>query len=284
MIEDDPNWQVFMNMMAGLYRTHPIRTSVAGTVESISHITADTLYACHKAFYDPANMVLCVAGNVDPEQVCGIAREILPKQPGPVARRDYGEKEPAAAAQNKIEVEMEVSASLFQVGFKGDSVPDGPETLRLQLLGELAAQALAGTSSPLYARLYEEGLVNGEFSCGCELYPGCVFLYAGGESRDPDAVAGALRREAERLYREGIDPALWERLKKSAYGSRVRALNSFENICVGQAQSFFSGADSFAFPEAFDTVTREDARQLLGRWVTAERTALSVVRPKGGQA
>ena len=50
MIEDNPDWKVFMNLMAGLYEEHPIRVSVAGSVESISHITADTLYACHKAF------------------------------------------------------------------------------------------------------------------------------------------------------------------------------------------------------------------------------------------
>ena len=77
MIEDDPDWKVFMDLMEGLYDHHPIKKSVAGSVESISHITAETLYACHKAFYDPANMALCVAGDVDPERICAIAREIL---------------------------------------------------------------------------------------------------------------------------------------------------------------------------------------------------------------
>ena len=65
MIEDNPDWRVFTNLMKALYQNHPIRISVAGSVESISHITPEILYACHKAFYDPANMVLCVAGNVD---------------------------------------------------------------------------------------------------------------------------------------------------------------------------------------------------------------------------
>ena len=50
MIEDDPEWQVFIHLLSGLYEHHPIRFSVAGSRESISHITADTLYACHKAF------------------------------------------------------------------------------------------------------------------------------------------------------------------------------------------------------------------------------------------
>ena len=282
MIEDNPEWRVFTNMMAGLYQNHPIRTSVAGTVESISHITADTLYACHKAFYDPSNMVLCVAGNVDPERVCAIARELLPAQAGPEVERDHGLAEPTRVAQQKVEATMEVSTPIFQIGYKGDPMADGPETLRIQLLGELAIQALAGESSPLYAKLYEQGLINSQFDCGCELYPGCVFLYAGGESRDPEEVARKLQQEAQRLTREGIDEKLWDRLKKAAYGSRVRQLNSFENLCVGQAQNFFTGADALAFPEVFDALTAQDARKLLAGWITEERTTLSVVRPREG--
>ena len=282
MIEDNPDWQVFINMMSGLYQNHPIRTSVAGSVESISHITAQTLYACHKAFYDPSNMVLCVAGNVDPEQVCAIARELLPKQPGQLVERDYGLSEPEQAARSETEISMEVSTPIFQIGYKGDPMPNGPQTLRVQLLGELAVQALAGPSSPLYQELYEQGLINREFDCGCELYPGCVFLYAGGESRDPREVSRRLKEEAQRLVRDGIDEALWQRLKKAAYGSRVRGLNSFENLCVGHAQSFFTGADALDFPAEFDRLTRQDAQQLLARWVTDERTTLSVVRPREG--
>ena len=78
MVEDDPDNQVFYGLMECLFDHHPIRVPIAGTQESISHITADTLYACHKAFYTPSNMVLTVAGDVEPEEVVRIAREILP--------------------------------------------------------------------------------------------------------------------------------------------------------------------------------------------------------------
>ncbi len=282
MVEDNPDWQVYMNLMAGLYKNHPIRTSVAGTVESISHITDKTLYDCHRAFYTPENMVLCVAGNVDAERVCEIAEEILPGRGSGKVERSYGEEEPSCAATSRVEVSMEVSTPTFLFACKGDPAPNGPETLRVQLMGDLTAQALVGQSSPLYATLYRQGLINTEFDCGCEVSPGSAFLYAGGESRDPDCVAKQIFDEAARLVREGIDEALWQRLKKAAYGSRVRGLNSFENICVGQARSFFSGAQALTFPEVFDTVTREDAQNLLARWMQTERTTLSVVRPKEG--
>ena len=282
MVEDNPHWRVFMNLMAGLYQRHPARVSVAGTVESISHITEKTLYDCHRAFYTPENMVLCVAGNVDPEQVCAIADEILPKRGSGKVERDYGGAEPPEVAAARVEAEMEVSTPIFQYACKCDPVPYGDQTLRMQLLGELTAQALAGPSSPLYASLYRQGLINSEFESGYEMYSGCAFLYAGGESRDPDEVARQICVEAERLVREGVDEALWQRLKKAAYGSRVCGLNSFENICVGQAKSFFDGAQALAFPEMFDTITCQDALALLNTWIRPDCTTLSVVRPKEG--
>lgn len=280
MIEDDPEWKCFINLMAALYRNHPIRVSVAGSVESIAKITPETLYACHKAFYDPANMVLCVAGPVDPEHICAVAREILPGEAGPIAAKDYGEKEPPQAAQSLIEERMEVSAPIFQLGWKGDAPGRGEERLRQGLLGELALEVLLGSSSPLYAKLYRDGLINQEFGYGYEDSFGCAFLAANGESRDPEAVRMAVAEEAARIGREGVDKQLWERVKKGVYGNRVRALNSFEHLCVGQAQAFFAGYDFLRFAELFDAITKKEAEELIANWVTEERCALSVVRAK----
>ena len=280
MIEDNPDWKCFMNLMAALYKHHPIRVSVAGSVESIAQITPETLYACHKAFYDPANMVLCVAGPVDPERICGVAREILPKEAGPIAAKDYGEKEEPRAARSLIEERMEVSAPIFHLGYKGDAPRKGEDRLRQELVAELALEILLGSSSPLYAKLYREGLINQEFGYGYEDSFGCAFMAANGESRDPEAVCAAVAAEAARIGREGADRALWERVKKGVYGNRVRGLNSFEHLCVGQAQSFFAGYDFLRFADLFDAITQEEAEELIANWVTEERTALSVVRAK----
>jgi len=280
MIEDNPDWKVYTKLMAALYEHHPIRVNVAGSVESISHITAETLYACHKAFYDPANMVLCVAGDVDPEHICDVAREILPAEAGPIAEKDYGETERSKVARGEIEIAMEVSTPIFQLGYKGDAPKLGEEGLRQELVAELALEALLGNSSPLYARLYREGLINQNFGYGYEGYPGCAFLSAGGESKDPAAVRAAVAEEVLRIGREGIDESLWQRLKKGAYGAKVRSLNSFENLCIGQAQAFFAGTDHLRFAELFGSIAKKDAEDLIANWVTQERTALSVVRPR----
>ncbi len=280
MIEDDPNWQVFMNLLAALYQTHPIRVPVAGSHESISQITADTLYACHRAFYNPANMVLCVAGNVDPEQVVQMAREILSQEGTGEIARDYGAEEPDAAAQAVRTLEMEVSTPVFQLGCKADKPPMGEQRLKQKLMGGLVCESLLGTSSPLFAKLYAGGLLNNSFGYGYEDYPGCAFLAAGGESSNPEAVRDAVLAEAARLNREGIAPELWSRLKKAAYGNQVRALNSFEHICAEQAMGHFAGLEFLRFPEVFESIQKSDAEDCIRRWFEPGRVALSVIRPK----
>ena len=282
MIEDDPETQVYYAMLEGLYAHHPIKVSVAGTIESISHITADTLNLCHSAFYNPGNMVLCVAGDVDPERVVSLAREILPGEGRGEILRDYGGAEPDGAAKSRVELKMEVSTPIFQMGWKAESAGAGEERLRRELVGELACEALFGTSSPLYARLYKEGLLNDSFAYGYEAYPACAYLAAGGESRDPDAVNAAIAEEARRIAREGVDEGLFQRLKKAAYGARVRGLNSFENICVGMAQAHFAGFEFLRFPEVFDSIGKKDVEDCIAAFVTPGRTALAVVSPKEG--
>ena len=284
MIEDDPEYQVYYAMLEGLYAHHPIRTSVAGTIESISRITADTLNLCHSAFYNPGNMVLCVAGNVDPEKVLDMAREILPREGKGSISRDYGPAEPAGAARSRTELRMEVSTPIFQLGWKMEPAPRGEEQLRQKLVAELACEALLGNSSPLYVRLYREGLINSSFSYGFDGYPSCAYAMAGGESADPDAVAAAIAAEAERIGREGVDPALFARLKKGLYGTKVRGLNSFENICVGMAQAYFAGYDMLRFPEVFEGISQADVETCIRTCFTPERAALAVVQPGEGQA
>ena len=47
MYDDSPDWRVLFNMLESLYQNHPVKIDIAGTVESIAEITADTLYSCY---------------------------------------------------------------------------------------------------------------------------------------------------------------------------------------------------------------------------------------------
>ena len=280
MIEDNPEWQVYKQLMQALYHTSPARTPVAGSVESISHITAQTLYDCHKAFYTPANMCLVVVGDVKPERIIASANQILPAKSGPLIRRDYGAEEELTAAEHFVTAAMEVSMPTFLVGFKCPPQHGGEEQHRFTAIGELACDVLMGESSPLYARLYAEGLINGSFGAAFDLLPGASYVYAGGDSKDPQAVAEAILAEARRLVSQGVDGDYYRRVVNANFGAALKALNSFESIAVSMAEGCFQGYDPYRFPEVYDSITVEDVLDFLRQNMTRDHMALSVINPK----
>ena len=278
MIEDNPDWQIYTRMLECLYSSSPARTSIAGTVESISHITAETLYDCHKAFYTPSNMILTVVGDVDPVHVVDRARRILPREGGAVIPRDYGD-EPETVAQAETSRTMEVSCPQFLAGFKCRPAGEGEDYMRLAVIGDIACDILLGDSSPLYLRLYDQGLINTSFGGSFEMMPGIAYLYAGGDSKDARTVAAEIQKEADRLVREGIDEAFYQQVTRAAFGSNLRGLNSFENIAVSLTEGYFHGYDPFRFPEVFDSITKEDVTAFLRDNIRAERMVLSEIVP-----
>ena len=282
MIEDNPDWQIYTRMMQALYQSSLARTSIAGTVESISHITAETLYDCHKAFYTPSNMILTVVGDVDPIHVADLARRILPREGGSIIPRDYGD-EPEAVALRETSRAMEVSSPQFLTGFKCRPAAEGEDYLRLAVVGDMACDILLGESSPLYLRLYDQGLINTSFGGSFEMMPGVAYLYAGGDSKDARAVAAEIQREAERLVREGIDEDFYQRVRRASFGANLRGLNSFENIAVSLTEGYFHGYDPFRFPQVFDAVTREDVTAFLRDNLRPERMVLSEITPKASE-
>lgn len=284
MIEDNPEWQVYKQLMQSLYHTSPARTPVAGSVESIREITAQTLYDCHRAFYTPANMCLVVVGDVEPQQVLDIVRRVLPGDSGELIERDYGAEEPTEAARAYAEERMEVSMPSFLVGFKCPPQHGGEEQHRFAAIGELACDVLMGESSPLYARLYSQGLINGSFGAAFDILPGAAYAYAGGDSKDPKAVAEAILAEAQRLVREGVDEDYYKRIVNANFGAALRELNSFESIAVSMAEGRFQGYDPYRFPEIYDSITAADVLAFLRENVTRSHMALSVIAPKEEEA
>ena len=281
MYEDNPDSRLDENLFEAMYENHPIRVSIAGTVESIEDITAKTLYDCHRAFYDPSNMILCVVGPVEPEMIVEIATDILPEKSGISSlERDYGKTEPLDVKEKRVEQIMEVSMPSFSLGFKCNPPEEGAESFRMDLLADLAADLLMGESTALYNRLYEEGVIDSGFSAGYEAVKGISLLSVSGESNDPQKVLDAILQEVQRIAKEGTDETLFQQVKKSAFGRRVRELDGFANICYRMTQSYFEKIDYYQFPKVYQDITQKDVEAFIIRAVTPDNVTMSLILPK----
>ena len=280
MYQDSPDSRVFELLLESLYAHHPVRFPIAGSVRSIQTITPEILYACHRAFYCPANMMLCVEGDVDPERVEALARAVLPREQLPVGEKDLGVPEQPTPHRRESVEEMDVSMPTFQLGFKCRGDLKGEAFARWEAVGELAGEALFGESSRLYLELYEQGLIDSSFGGGLETLDGAAVFTCGGDSNDPRAVREAVLARAAQLAQTGISPEELRRSKKSLLGRRIKDLDSFESACFRLCAYAAEDYDYFSFPDAIESVEMEEIQQFLQETVREERAALAIVTPR----
>jgi len=280
MVEDDPDYNLYYGLLKALFKHNPLRDSVAGTVESIEKITVKTLFDCHKVFYAPSNMALCVVGDVDPKSVYDIACKALPGEKSDVPLRDYGTPEALAPEITDVSKAMEVSLPVFVAGNKLTPAAPGADTLRLEIISAIALEILCGHSSPLYLRLYAEGQINADFSASFDSAAGVAYTIFGGETRDPHRVYKEVKDEVQRIQASGLDAALFERVKKAAIGSHIRALNSFGVLASGIVEGHFKGFDPFEAPAILFELTLDDVSSFIKDNMIPDNMAISVINPK----
>ena len=281
MTEDDPSFVLYTATMGALFDHHPVRESVAGTVESIASITPQTLYDCHRAFYVPANMALCVVGDVDPEYVAETAARLTAPERLSAAAPDYGEREGLEPITRRAERGMDVSDPMFIAAAKlSTDLGRGDEALRLATVGSLAARCLLGAGSGFYTSLYAEGLLRGDFFRDVSPLAGTLLFECGGTTSQPEQVFDRLCAALGEVAEKGIDPDALERARRAEYGISLRSLNDPGSVCAALARSCFGG---YGFYEGFDVlgaVTAEDANAFVREYLRPERLVLSLILPK----
>jgi len=280
MVEDDPDYCLYYGFLKSLFKNNPVRDSVAGTVDSIEKITSDTLYDCHKVFYAPSNMALCVVGDVEPSMVYDTAMNILPRTRGEDPLRDYGAPENLSPETGSVSKSMEVSLPIFLAGCKLTPATRGNDFLLQEITGALALEMLCGHSSPLYIRLYGEGLINVDFSASFDSAAGVAYTMFGGETREPQRVYEEVKNEIQRLLTHGFDIALFDRIKKAAIGSHIRALNSFGVIASSIIEGYFRGFDPFEAPALLSKIKIEDVENFVRKNLIPGNMAISTINPK----
>ncbi len=278
MYDDDGEWRVMFNLLRALYKDLPVRIDIAGTVESISHITPDTLYKCYNTFYDPSNMILCVAGDVDEEKVLEITDKIMgDKITGTKARGVYPDEQ-ENVFQKEIEQKLSVSTPLFDIGFKDSGKYTGDEILKNEIAVKIILSSVASKSSDLYERLYNDGLINDEFSYDYMYEEQYACAIIGGESKEPKKVYGEVIKYLKDKKR--IDADEFDRAKKSIWGSYLRAFNDVEGICSAMVRNVLKGVNWFDFSNIFDSVTLAFVNEKYEKlFCDEEKQALSVVYP-----
>lgn len=276
MYYDVPGWMSTFNLLRCLYKNHPVRIDIAGTVESISQITDKLLYDCYHTFYNLNNMALAVVGNVTPEEVIRVCDEMLKKSEDVTIERVFDE-EPRDIVKSYEEYCLAVSMPVFSFGYK-EACKTPQRTVQETVEMEILLEILAGETSNLYSALFEKGLINSTFSKEYFTGNGYEAVIFEGESTDAKAVAQAIKEEVARLRKEGISDQAFESARRSLYGREIMSYNVTDDVANAVIGCYFAGYSIFDPLEVYKNVKKEDVEKLLSEKLDEKYSALSVVR------
>lgn len=283
MYEDNPQWRLFFNLLAAMYKEHPVRVDIAGTVESIRQIDKDVLYKCYRTFYHPSNMAVFVVGDVDPERVLDQVEANVSKrnyQPLGEIKRIYPQ-EPRELEKEYVMQELVVSQPVLNIGFKErDLGYEGDRLFKRELVTNLVLDVVFGSSSKLYNELYEEGLIDDEFDAGYVAERDYSHTVVGGETADPDRLFERLVAGIKQAQNTGISTETFEHYRRKMMGEFLKSFNSLEFIANNFLAYHFRKINFFDYLDVLQNMTLEDVNSRLTDHFTADNMARSLIMPK----
>ncbi len=275
MYQDEPGWESLFALLRAMYHNHPVRIDIAGTVESISHITADLLYECYETFYNPANMALAVVGNVTVDQVLEIADRMLKPKKSKKIERKF-QIEPETVVQETIVRNLAVSMPIFAIGYK-EKIDTPTRTLKETLESNILLDIIGGKTSPLYEEMLTDGLINTTFDI--EYFEG--FGYSAhifnGESTEPEKVRERINKEIEKMKKQGVDKATFDRIKKKHYGGFIMNFNDIDSLANALIGGYFNGDGLYDQLEVLESITLDDINNRLNA-INIENSSMSIIK------
>lgn len=280
MYDDYPSWAVYMNAMKCMYKNNPIIIDIAGSIESISKIDKEVLYKCYNTFYHPSNMVMCFAGEFEPEALIEeVKKRLKPTEKHGEIKRIYPE-EPEQIVKKENTQNMEVSMPIFVIGIK-DVIDNknctSSSIVKKHIVIEILLNMLIGKSSKLYKKLYEAELITGEPYLDYEFSKQYAHVSITGQSNDPKKVLEKFEAEIKKMKENDIDLAHFQRVKNMIYGNYVKEYDDVAEICRMFVGDYMKGINSFEYIEEYEQVTPEYTKQVLEEVFKKEKTVLSIV-------
>lgn len=279
MGEDNPGRALLFGMLKSLYHKHNVRIEIAGTVESISKITAPLLYSSYNTFYNLNNMALCISGDVEMETVISVADKVLtPSEPFEI--ESVAEFEPEDVENSRFSRKMQVSKPLFAIGVKNTAISEDPaERMRESAATSVMTDILFGKSSEFYNKLYEDGLISGDLDIWDEHNHSYSFVCLSGESHDPETVNERFLGLVERISTEGLDEEEFIRCKRIMYSSFVRSFDSTDEIANNFLSYVFDGGDMLDYSEIVASLELEYTNELFRRIFKKNHFNLTTIMP-----
>lgn len=261
-----------------IYSAHPLAWPVLGTTETIARLSRDALAGYLEDRYHPANVVLIVTGNVDPDETIRIAGRLCGNWS---ARRPRPKRNPPPVPKPEAfcRVAPRFKQQAIALAFPAPSAVD-PDRENADVL----ASILGGHNSRFFWNIIQEGIAP-HVSAGRLDYCDVAMMIAYGfcEPERCDELSAAMRAEIGKLIEGGVTGDEVQRAK-----NRTRtALTTEAEAPYYRLMQIVQDVDELGRPRdvserlaAVNAVTPETIRGYVQKWPMSGEGCLASLGPR----
>ena len=275
--EDEPGDHVHDLHLEARWGHHPLGRPVIGTRESVAGFKRDDLKTYMDRRYVGSNVLLAVAGNVDPDTIKKSAEVHLGKIPAA-----HGEEEvprPAGKPGRNM-VTKDVEQVHFCIGTDGCSVYDKDLYTLIVLDGALGGSM----SSRLFQEIREKrGLAYAVGSYMLTYSAGGVYTVYGGTSLDNwSQVQELVHKEFQSVMKDGLEADEIERTKRNLAGNLVLSLEGMSSRMMRMSRNELNHCREIPVEETLEkieAVTNERLIEVARRILPDDQISTTAIGP-----
>ncbi len=277
--EDEPGDHVHELHLQYRWGDHPLGKPIIGTPESVAGFERDDIQAYLARRYRAENVLLAVAGNVDPETVLKAAEKALGKIPS--GAHDSQPERPVGTVRTE-EIGKDVEQVHFCIGADGCSIYDD----ELYPLIVMDAALGGSMSSRIFQEIRERrGLAYSVGSYQLSYGAGGAYTVYGGTSAEQwPLVQELVRTEFDKVVQSGLDPDELARTKRNISGNLVLGLEGMSGRMMRMSRNELNHGREISLDETLakiDAVTNERILTLAGRILPEDRISTTAIGPFG---
>jgi zinc protease len=277
--EDRLGVRAFDLFAAAHWRAHPYRFPVTGTIETVTSFSREDVLAHHARWVQAGNLVLAVAGDVDPDEIAERLADRLAELPAGRFAPPAPPVEPAPSERRQAELRKDRAQAHLVVGFRGLTVLD-PDRFALELI----VQILAGQGGRLFLELRDKkSLAYAVNAMNIEgLAPGLFAVYIASAPDKLDEARRGIERELVRLLEAPPPPDELERARRYLIGNfeidRQRSAARAAHMAVDARYGLGPDAQ-LRYREQVAAVGGEDVLRVARRVIQLDVATEAVIRP-----
>jgi len=283
MNEDNPGRVASKALFREAYKVHPYGRPVIGYVDTIRQTTRDDLIAYFRANYVPGNMVLVLAGAVDPATSRPLIEKTFGRLPPGSAPKGPMPAEPPQEETRVVVKEKDARRAYLDMGFHGPSMRD-PDVYAWDLLSMILG---SGETSRLYRAVKDgKGLVDSVYASSyTPADPGLLFV---GGTLSPEVAREALKEILLETFRlAAAPPPEGAELARAKTATETDFLYSLESqSAVARHVGFYETTlNDAAFEQTYlrriRAVTADDIQAVAKKYLAPGNLTVSAVLPTG---